>query len=355
MNLRSIRALLALSATFVLFAACAAPPGESDEAQGDDEDVAETALPMTGFQVPASAGIVKILVPNGAGNTIRTGVLLAPNKVLTGLAAIPAGTGLASLTVDAPGQGLFAVSARADNSTLGATLLTLSQNVGGPVWPLNTAAPSTLVGHTVTCPGYSTSGVSLRALGVLNGAASPGYQVGFTTGSIDTSDDGVPCFDDTQPAGGITGIALSTSGATHNQISGAKLAPWIADPTFKTLSLTRTRYHNGTGTIQNPVSLQACNNLPYSSTCSTTAMNMTTVSITASPGADSATQWFGCSSSSGNSCSVSINGAKNVTVKFVGCTDCFDDCISTCANGPGGLPMSTCIPSCKTKCKGCGF
>lgn len=352
MNLRSIRALVAFSATAVLFAACAAPPGDTEE--GEDEDIGQAALPMGGFSFPPTAGVVKILVPNGAGTTTRTGVLLQNGKVLTGLSSIPAGVALGGLTLDAPGQGTFGVVARADNSTLGATLLTPATAIGGPTWAVNTAAPSTFVGHTVTCPGYSTSGVSLRALGTVNGSASPGYQVFLTTGSIDTTDDGVPCYDDTAPGGGITGIALSTSGSTHNQISGAKLAPWLADPTLKTLSLTRNRYHNGTGTVSNPAALQACNNLAYGATCSGSYMNTTTVSITASPGADSATQWTGCTSSSGNSCSVTMNGAKNVSVKFVGCTNCYDDCMTSCAD-VGGLPMSTCVPSCTAKCKGCGF
>lgn len=341
-----------LTLMITLFAACAAPTGQP-ESDGE-ESTGEAEAAMTGFPIAPTAGIVKISVP-GVG--FRTGVLVTPTRVLTGLAAIPGSTAVSSLTVVPPGQPNALVSSRFDNSTLGVTLLVLSSSVAGPIWPLNTASPSTYQGHTATCPGYDTAGTSLRALGVFGAPTSSGYQMTFTTGSIADSDDGVPCYDDINPALGITGIALSTSGSVHQQVSAARLAPWLADPIPKTLTLTRTRYHAGTGTISAPSALTTCNSGAYGSSCSASFTSLSSVVITTSPGAGSITQWTGCTSASGNSCTVNMNAAKSVTAKFVGCADCYDDCVDTCTNfgGPGGLPMSVCVPQCVASCKGCGL
>jgi hypothetical protein len=315
------------------------------------EDVGTTAhAVITGSTASRPQGLAKITWP--ASSAVRTGVLVAANKILTGTQDLPTS---GTIHVDI-GASRYTVVERWSHSQYGITMLRLSANSSEFSWATSSSAPAT--SSTLECYGFDSAGVVKRVgLSVISQSLT-GYtnnfvpDAAFVTGSIGTRDDGVPC--QRLGDGYLAGLALSTNTVPepdqHTQVAAAYFAPWINDPTNKTLTVRHQRVLGETGTLSSSHStVTTCNGYADGAACNLSFLNATRISITSST---PNVVWTGCSSVTGSTCYVNMNGNKSVRATYVDCGTCFDDCYDGCIEDFGATPTS-CNAECDSTCAAC--
>jgi hypothetical protein len=348
--LLSFRLAPCVLSLLAVVAGCAADLADPEE-RIDTDRAAITGPPLAA----PPAGLARIHRWDTAN--VASGVLVDSMKFLTGTANVPANVGPAhdQVYLYLPNEGGIArdVDQRWDHPQYGVTMYRLTYAAAASnIVPVSATPPSALVGTTLSCAGYDATNTPLAVGLTVTQTALTGYRGTFSAGgTLSTSDDGVPCR---TAAGSLTGLALSTSAGVHTQAAASYLAPWIADPTTKTLTFRRRRSYGGAGTVSSsPSGLASCNSVAYDTACNVSFANGSRLEITASPSPSSVVTWTGCTSASGNVCTVHVSGSTSVSARFTFCPDdCYDTCYDDCIEDFGSTP-SQCASTCNGRCAVC--
>ena len=193
-----------------------------------------------------------------------------------------------------PGAGTGFLNWTGDCSGAGSCIVTMSaprgvQAVTGPLLTVNTDG-----GGTVSS---SPAGIS---------CSGPSCAAAFGLGTFVTLSQ--------TPALGATFTGWTGAGCAGVGTCGVQMyGPTLVTASY-TFPLNVTRYNNGGGTV---TSAQAGINCGGGGACSSQVAVGTATTLTAVPDAGaSLLGWTGCDSTSGNTCSVTINAVKNVQAKF---------------------------------------
>lgn len=145
-----------------------------------------------------------------------------------------------------------------------------------------------------SCSASVESGVTVK----LQATPASGWQMGSWTGCSRSS--GTSCEVDVSRAASVT--ATFTQVVTTTPSTGG-----TTSPTRYTLTVTTS----GSGTVVSDKGAINCG-----SACAVTVDAGTTVNLSAQPATGYTVTWAGCSTSSGNNCSVAMNGAATVRASF---------------------------------------
>ena len=133
---------------------------------------------------------------------------------------------------------------------------------------------------------------------------------------------------------------LSTMAFVEQELGGLDTAA-----VERALRVVKSLQSGGSGTVTASAVGISCG-----SQCVGYAAPGTTVTLTASPSSGSQVSWSGCTSRSGNTCTVALTTDRTVTASFVNPVDpeCYDECLDSCL-ADGGL-HSQCVPRCRSGC-----
>jgi hypothetical protein len=206
-----------LSASLTLASGCA---------EGIDTDLDSGEEAISGNASPVISGVVQLQIPGNA--RVRTGLLIAPDLVLTSSRWIGASTPAAQIQVThgLSGSGQVRTGwAVTVNPYLPVAIVQTTQPFTGNVqiWTIDDRAPGDLVGPfagaALRCVAYATSTdfrtaaqEALRTDGAREIVVGPFLG---TSARLDDWDAGAPCFD--FGAGTWVGFALSATGAPANE------------------------------------------------------------------------------------------------------------------------------------------
>jgi type II secretory pathway pseudopilin PulG len=273
-----------------------------------DNDIADDACPAIwpGFESEVGSGgtITYVLMVSTAGNGTGS-VSSSPAGISCGANCWQFASGTSVTLTAVAGSGSTFVgwngggcsgTAPCTVSMTGATTVTAT---------FDPAAANTL---TVTKAGTGAGTVSSSPAGISCGTTCSASSASFASGTSITL---------TAAAGsgstfaGWSGGGCSGTGTCTVSVSGATTvtANFAASVTY---SLTVTKVGTGTGTVSSAPAGISCG-----ATCSASFASGTTVTLTAVPiGGTGFTIWTGCATTSGNTCTVSMDAARSVTATF---------------------------------------
>gem|GEM_PF-1287290 len=238
------------------------------------------------------------------GFVSKSGSLATNNIVGVNIARNPDGYGEWDGSID---------DVRIYNRALSVSEITELYNLGSGPLPQDIIAPTI---SSISAPGITTTGATISW--TTNEPATTQVQYGLTTsyGSQTALNSSLI----TSHTANISGLSANTAynyrvistdaAGNTTQSSNQTFSTPISNPTY-TLTVTKS----GAGSNLSSVS-SSPTGISCGSDCSEPYTSGTSVTLTATPASGYTTSWSGCTSSSGNTCSISLGANTTVTATF---------------------------------------
>lgn len=214
---------------------CASEPTEIEGVTSDEQLITGSGASS------ASQGIVLL---NFSGDTrVRTGVLVAPDVVATGLGAIPSGASASQFTAEHgsfrhPTTGVLTtgqvrnVIGLLQHPDQPVVFLQLQSAFGGAFPATMDGRPlANLLNLPAVCRGYNQNRVMITAFLEVRSTQASTYMMRSQLGhTIADDDDGIPCFDlgGTSPLLGIARSSATVNGVhEHTQAAAVSFRDWL--------------------------------------------------------------------------------------------------------------------------------